>query len=416
MVKLNKNMDMSNYKEIENICRRNKQLSHEVIDEFLIHYAAQRDNLEREIRKHLSRYRHVISEMPEDWDEMIKTQYVCHRIFKHNGLINKYLNHSAIKNLSTYKREFLQQQAQYPWRFSFSIITHNPAQHFFEMEDVFRHEKFLLYSESITNLLEEEGYTLWFNLIGYNGACWQSYGPVNGYKSFEPDDIFFFATELHPDKFFEYDEDIAEDVENNPVPYMMLLAGANYPCAVNRNEQIVEIMAQYDTDRFDSRKLEQDFTIESSRDVYGLVLNGWDHPHFATAYYDEKEQLLTLYAMTDRGFEALVDTLNKYGYHLSREPEVRINPSMRTTAEEILKKQIQLHPYEDLFAEEDVPPEEQEETDKINYMMELALPEINAGKQPDIDALAREADLDVETAREIMKTVMDKFNDMESRM
>jgi hypothetical protein len=52
----------------------------------------------------------------------------------------------------------------------------------------------------------------------FNGACWQTFGPVVPFRSFQPDDIFFFATELN--LFIETEEDLMADVEENPFPYL----------------------------------------------------------------------------------------------------------------------------------------------------------------------------------------------------
>jgi len=95
------------------------------------------------------------------------------------------------------------------------------------MEDVFSDQEFLLYSPGVTKTLEDQSIILWFNLISFNGACWQSFGPIGTYKSFEPDDIFFFATELNPEIADE--QELLANLEENPIPYMMLLSGGNYP-------------------------------------------------------------------------------------------------------------------------------------------------------------------------------------------
>ena len=56
---------------------------------------------------------------------------------------------------------------------------------FFMMEDVFTEKQFLLFSPGVSNVLLSAKPMLWFNLIGSNGTCWQSYGPVVYYNGFE---------------------------------------------------------------------------------------------------------------------------------------------------------------------------------------------------------------------------------------
>src|SRR3546814_8337862 len=94
------------------------------------------------------------------------------------------------------------------------------------MQDVFTSQKFLLYSTGVTQILSEHPVALWFNLIAFNGMCWQSYGPIGHYQSFRPDDIRYYASELNPREWFENDAEIIENVERNPLPYMMLMNGA----------------------------------------------------------------------------------------------------------------------------------------------------------------------------------------------
>jgi len=403
---------MIDYKTLQTICNKNNTISHKVIDEFLLYYSAQNDKTDREADKRLAPYRHITSQFQKSWVNMIKAQYIAHKIFKKDGLINKYLKHSAVKNLREDEIRFLEQQAEYPWRFSFSMIINRPEEHFYEMEDVFSGDEFLLYSPGISDYLKTQGVTLCFNLIAYNGSCWQTYGPIAVYQSFEPDDIFFFATELHPTENFEYDEDITEDIEDNPVPYMMLLCGANYPLTFHKKDQIVQVISEFDQDTFNTKGLDKKFRIEYNDEIYRISLKQWDnHPHFAKAFYDETKKVLLLTALTDRGYSALVNALNNCGYDLPEEPDIRVNLTMLTTAETILKRDIVLSNYDHLF-EQETSQEDQERLDKINKLLGLVMPDINAGKEPDIESYARQADIDPEIARDVIEQVMKKFGNI----
>jgi len=278
------------------------------------------------------------------------------------------------------------------------------------MQDVFSGDKYTLFSPGITDIKEEQSTTLWFNLVGYNGACWQSFGPIGAYKSFEPDDIYFFATELRPE--IEDDKEILEDVEKNPVPYMMLLSGANYPLSFNKKDQMVQAISEYDLDSINTQELKKSFKTEYCDNVYRLTLKDWgEPPHFAQAYFDEIEKIIILSASTDRGFEALVNGINQYGYSFSKEPFIRVNISMIITAKDILKKEIILNEYDNLFQQE-TSKESQEEIDKLNAFMALILPDINAGRKPDIEGLAKKAGVDVNVARDIIQNVIGKLGKM----
>ncbi len=401
---------MTDFKNLKAICRKNSEMSRSLVDEFLVYYAARNEKLDKEMNERLARYVHITREFQDGWVNMLKMQYIAHRIFKKEGLIIKYLNHSALKQLNDPERHFLEQHAKHPWRFSFSVITGHPDEDFYTMEDVFAGDIFLLYSPGVTRILIEQQVVLLFNLISYNGACWQSFGPIGAYQSFQPDDIFFFATELHPQKWMESGEDIMRNVEDNPVPYMLLLCGATYPLVYHKEDQIVHVMAGYDVASFNTQGLDKHFKVEYTTGVFRITLKKWGaHPHFSTAYYDEKTKELLLYSMTDRGFNVLVNRMNNCGYNLSDEPDIRVNISMLTTAEKILKKKIRLNEYESLFTPEPSG-KKQENIDKINKLLEIVLPDINTGRRPDIEALAKKAGVDIETAREIVSKVINKIN------
>lgn len=119
--------------------------------------------------------------------------------------------------------------------------------------------------------------------------------------------------------------------------------------------------------------------------------------------------------MTDRGFMALSEGLNEYGYIFSADPLIRVNLPMVITASDILKKKIRLIEYDDLFSK-DTSPVVQENLDKLNKFLRLVMPDINAGRKPDIEASAKNAGVDIKTARDLIKNVTGKLNDMDNRM
>jgi len=309
-----------------------------VIDEFLLYYAAERNNLEHEMNQKFAAYKHITHKFQKEWINRLKSQYIVHKVFKKDGLIKSYLNHTALKKLDIKERNWLEFQTEQVWRFSFSVIKNRPAESFFLMEDVFSDQEYLLYSPGVTKTLEDQSVILWLNLISYNGACWQSYGPIGAYKSFEPDDIFFFATELKPDIADE--GDLLANLEHNPIPYMMLLSGANYPLIFNKEDQVVNVMTEYELDEINTKSLTKSFKTEYNKGVYRLSLKSWsESPHFSQAYFDENKKIMLLSSMTD----------------------------------------------------------------------------INAGREPDINALAVKAGVDIKTARALIKQIKGKLNDMDNR-
>jgi hypothetical protein len=281
------------------------------------------------------------------------------------------------------------------------------------MRDVFTDEVFTLYSPSTTEILGAQHVSLWLNLISFNGECWQSYGPIMAFSSFEPEDIFFFATELDPD--IEDEEDLFKNLEANPVPYMMLISGSVIPPVFHKNDRIVYTLSEYDINNLDTRILRTGFKSAYNNGVYRFSLKRWDrHPHYCEAYYDENKNILLLTSSTDRGFRALAEEFNKYGYSFPLEPNLRVNPAMVTIASDILKKEIKLNEYQELFSVEE-PPEQQETLNKLKKFLNLAMPEINAGRKPDVERLAKEAGIDTETARTLIEQVYKSLDNIGGR-
>jgi hypothetical protein len=403
---------MVDYKKIRKTCVQSSNRFSQVVEDFLFKNVVNHKRFSEEISIRFVPYRHIIKEFQDSWVNLFMMQYFIHAILKKDGLLKKLLNHSAIKQLKPYEHDYLQQLTRDPWRFSFSTITGMPHENFFEMEDIFMGESFLLYSPGITDILHDRGINLWLNLIGYNGECWQSYGPIGAYEAFTADDIFFFATELNRNKWIETGEDLMADVESNPIPYMMLISGSTYPLTVHKNDLIVQVFAEYDVDTFKTKGLDRDFTIEYVSNVYRLALKRWSgNPHFSTAYYDEDRRTLRLYSMTDRGFKTLVNRLNSFGYDLSAEPDIRVTMAMSITTGKILKREIQLNDYDALFTKVQ-PTADQETIDKLNSLLAMALPDVNAGRKPDVKSLARKAGIDEETVETLLKQVMDKIDNM----
>lgn len=395
---------MTSLEEKKDLCQRTSAISNRVVDGFLLYYAANRERLEPEMKRLFSRYRRVTASLPPGAVNFMKAQYIAHRIFMNGGLIRGYLNAPEIKRLPEEDRAYLSQQAEHPWRFSFGEVRLTHAHDFFSVDDVFTGENLLIYSPGMTSTLRETGVRLWFNLLAYNGACWQTYGPIGAYLAFEPDDIFFFATELNP--AIRNEKDLMADVARNPVPYMMLLTGSRYPVLFHRKDQMVQLLAEQAADPVNMYAARAHFTIGYSEGCYRLALKRWSgFPHFAIAYYDEHEHTLALTAMTDRGFRQLASRLRAAGFNAPEEPDVRLNSAMHTTAEEILGKVIHVNSYEKRFPEKETP-EEDQALAQINEVLELALPEINAGRQPDFRRLAASTGVDPETVKQILERTM----------
>ncbi|HYF69931.1 MAG TPA: hypothetical protein VD884_17440 [Ohtaekwangia sp.] len=398
---------MSDFDLLKHTCEANSKLSAAVVDDFIMNYAAGKDGVGREVEAQLKKYRHVDLRFQSSLANMLKAQYIIHKVFKKGGLINKYINQAEIKRRPAEEQTFLHHQLNNPWRFSFSKIVGSPAQDFYKMEDMFTGERFLMYSKNISVTLKEASVMLWFNLIAYNGTCWQSYGPIIGYTSFDDDDIFFFGTELN--NFITDDEDLVIDIEKNPVPYMLLLTGSRYPITMNKEDELVQCYAEHILEvELDVRKLSTAFRVEHNRGVYKLALNEWDNPpHFAVAYYQESQQEVSLHAMTDLGFKKLAGALVMNGIMIPEEPQLRVHPSMLATAGKILKKTVRIESFDSLF-EKKKQSENSDVPDRMNALIGKILPEINSGRTPDLEKLSKEFDLEYDNVKTLVSHMMER--------
>lgn len=397
---------MTDYKEIKAQCKAHSAISAKVLDEFLLYYAADKDKLAKEADQRLGTYRHITQSLDKSWYNMLKSQYIIHRVMKEGGLIHKYLKHAAINRLEATDKSWLEQQASSPWEFSFARILDSPEADFYSMEDVFTGDTYLLYSTGMSDILKNGSIELWFNLIGYNGSCWQTYGPLGGYRSFSADDIFFFATEINPSIT---DEDaLMDDVAKNPVPYMMLFGRSNYPLTIHEDQVLEIVLSELEEVDLKEADLKKEFQVDSIDMVYRLKLPGMENkPHFAAAYYDKGEKFLQVTAMTEKGYMGLAKVFQKMGIPVDVPADIYVRPSMLSAAQDILKKEIELMPYELLF-EEDVDQEDPDvEMKKLNELMGLAIPFINEGKEPDMEALAQQVGLDLEANRETLTAIFE---------
>lgn len=398
-----------NYEEIKNHCEQLSKLSRNVIDEFLIHYVAEKEKLEQKMFAHIKKYNSTAREIEDSYINFLNSEFIAHEIFKKDGYIGKYLNHKEIKSLPDAQYKFLQFQFEYSWRFSFAEVKSRPADNFFEMEDVLTGENYLLYSPGMTAIEESLHPRLWFNLIGFNGKCWQTFGLMIPLRSFTLDDIFFFATELNPE--IENSDMLMDDVSNNPYPYFMLLSASNLPGVSSRG---FETLLCYSTDpieTFSTKKLSEKYIVEWNKNIYQLKSKSiGDFPHLATAYYDEIKKELLRCASTIEGFDELTNDLIEFGFDIFPEADIVVSISMFTTTEKILNRKIILNPYEKLFNKKTA--KDDKGLNKLNHFFQLAMPFLNSNQKPDFHQLADQVGLDYENAESLwnqMKKSVDRM-------
>lgn len=80
-----------------------------LIDEKLMYYADEKENLAKKIKAKLKNYQHVTKSWPASYINYAIAQLIIHQIFKRDGLIHKYMNHAFIKSFSEADQQFLRE-------------------------------------------------------------------------------------------------------------------------------------------------------------------------------------------------------------------------------------------------------------------------------------------------------------------
>ena len=382
-----------------------------LVDDFLIYYCSEREGLDRIFTKKLGQFRSVVQMMPERWPFWLMSQYAAFRLFRKNGFARQYVNRPEILSRSDGERALLTFQIENPWKYAFCSVKGNPARHFFEMMDVLTNEQFLLYSSGLTDILEQHGpMQMFFYLLGFNGQCWQTYGPHAYFRGIIPSDLLFFGQQLDLDIVFL--NQIPELIDRDPLPWAALWRSGEIPLTFHRDDMVIMNCSEYHEEDFEPDEYEDCFKIVRKYPLYKMLLKRWDRfPHFASAFYHKKKNRLILSALTDRGYSKLTEAFGKMGYDLPANPESRMTLTMLHTVKEVLGKDIQLNPYEKSFSQ---PPrqEHSEELDKINRFLKLLMDAHNSDEEIDIDGFASLAGIDSETAHSIAEQTMKTIDRM----
>lgn len=403
---MTRNADLTDYALMRDRCNKTSLITEYVFDDLIIDFAAEHHDLAKKMDQNFARFRHILTKYEKSDVEFFKSQYIVHKVFREGGLIGKFLKNPAFNRFSGEERDYLIKQAETPWRFSFSEIVDEPVRDFYVMKDPFTEEEYLLYSPSITDLKADGNKLLWFNLIGFNGSCWQSYGPIGAYQSFGPEDIYFFATEKN--MLTENISDVQKDIENDPLPYMMLSSGSAFPRTFNKDNEIIFVMAEHKMEKLNTAKLKEQFISEYNNGVYRFTHKAFGAPpHFAQLYFDENEKILLFQSLTETGFRNLIKDFNAFGYMIPDIPYLKVRPHMVATTQSILKTRVVLNEYEELF-QKTPDPLVASEIDKLNKFISLILPMINEGRKPDIEEAARKTGISLETANDLIKIINEK--------
>jgi hypothetical protein len=406
---------MIDYQKIHTLCENSSRISQSLVDEFLLYYVGENERLEEKILGQFSRFRNVIIKMPESWSRMLMSQLIAHRTFKKDGFGSKYIRHAAVQRRSQEELEYFQFQIDNPWRYSFCSIERYLLHDIYEMKDVISGEIFNLYSPGISRSNIEAGreLPLWFLLIGFNGECYQTYGPLAYFRGIQPFDLFFYAKQLRPEILFQ--NEVQDVIESNPIPFAMLFFGAEILVTYHKKDMVVFNKSEYHVKDLSVEKYEQDFLIEKKHPIYMLSLKRWHtFPHFAKCFYHAKKNLFITTAMTQRGYDSLIAALNKQGSDYPASPEITATPAMLHIVKQVLNVDVEMTPYEKHFVKK-TSPGHQQELDKINVFLRSLTDRLNHKKDYDIAELAEKAGIDMENAERIAESLIKQISRMPPR-
>jgi hypothetical protein len=279
---------------------------------------------------------------------------------------------------------------------------------FFDMEDLLSGDTFLLYSPSVSKYETMGQMSMYFTLRCFNGQCYQTYGPITYSRGVQIFDVLFFARQL--DSTVETYDELGALMQKDPLPFMTLLMGSEYPAAVHEGSLFVLCQSEIQVPNLDLSAWGKAFDVQEEDGVYKLDLQGWNQPpHYASCYYDRVNRMLLATALTGQAYNSLINTLAEFNVNLPETPDVLLTPAGRTLIQNILGKKLVTNPYAEIF-DKDVSPEKQGEIDAANRFLGMLVSAHNSGEEYDLRELAHEAEIPYETAQEIATHIQKRLD------
>jgi hypothetical protein len=407
---------MLDFAKIKTACDNSSRITTSVLDEFLLYYVGENEGQIHRIVSKFKAFKEILNKINQEWIRSLTSQLIAFEIFKKGGRAAKIINNTLVQKRPKEELDYLQFQIEHPWKFVFCSIEDYQLNDMYVMKDVLSDENFLIYSPGISKTNEEAGWELplWFLLIGFNGECYQTYGPLAYFKGVQPFDLFYFAKLIKQDIVFQ--TDVQDVIVSDPVTFSMIFyTGAEIPVTYHKKDMVVFNRSEYHLKDFEPEKYEKDFIIEKKHPLYMLSLKHWhSYPHFAKCYYHTQKKLFVITSMTKRGYDNLISTLNKYGNEFPANPEILATPAMLSIANKVLDVEIETSPYEKYFLKNPLP-NEQKELDKINVFVKNLVDRLNNKQKYDIATLALSAGIDLENAKNIAEHLIKRLDKIPRR-
>jgi hypothetical protein len=399
---------MIDYQIIKLKCAEDTELSIRALDKCLLHYHLDKAQNKLTLQFVLNSYWRQLVDLEPQLVDLLVAEFTAHQLFGQKHLIQEYLKDPEMLKLPEAEYQYLEWHAKHTWRFSFAVIQDNPEPGFFNMLDLLTNESYLLYSPGLQKICKTGVPRLCFNLISFNGLCWQTYGVVICSRAYTWDDIFFLSEWINPE--IEDEEGIAQEVESNCFPFLLLVLGMNSPIVSSQGYEIIFCGA---TDYCQSINLDQmqfKFSISSK----GCIVQMKPHemsefPHDTVAYFDPKKKEIIRNASTLEGYDFLTEALRESGIEVETGADYYVTPAMYTAAEKILDQKISLTSEHRRLFNKPLSKED-ELTKRMNKFVQMILPNINSGEKPDIEGMAFAAGLDSDLGEELWEKLSNKYS------
>ncbi len=364
------------------------------------------------------KYREAATNLPGSIIDGLQDQYIANQILKEGGLINKYLKEMDFPGPTDQGIQYLKGFLKHPMRYIFFEIMEELGHDLYEVWNPFTEEELLVYSPAMTTTIKEAGgiISIWLIMGNYNGKCFETYGPVIPFKALTFFDIDYFA--LHNNfNLYREKNGISKDLNQNPVPYLMLVNGCELAMIANRGEDFLYFLKAKELNSLpDHNRLKKNFAIEYKEDIYKLTPHGYgEFPHFARAYFIEESSELKLLSFSETGFEEMIKAFEIHGITVEDNPDFILHPYTPNLTSMILDIDASPDQFVEIFedAEGENTPEEDEQLESLNELMGLIVEAYNNGIKPNLKKYADEVGVPEEVAEQLYKVLKDKIGQMD---
>ena len=419
-------------------CEDLSLLSRRVIDDWLLEYSAVKNGYDKEFDKRLKREKRKFKELPAEAINLMRAQYVYHQIFGYNQKIRSYLKHKEIKLLPKDEYEYLELMSEEPSRFVCAFLLEKVAPDFYRMADLITGEIMLVYSTSVTTILNQDPYMQsWFIQVHYNRKCFQTFGILQPFRSIAPFDLAYIAAVVCDG---ETKKEIDEAIQKDPFRFFPMLAFSRLPVITHKGEQVLSCITEVELDNNSiTQKLLTNLGKQLKSDSVGQVTRFVDpelagFPHFGRIYFDGELEILHITTQTKSSFSRYAKILNDCGLELHDLPDQTLSFTAMECLNMLTNEVYRADYYEDDFKGAEfalpssgnmgaddfdeygdatgIPEFDDEFTDKMNSLLSEIIPLVNASQPIPEAELAEKHNMPLNLVQDLVKNTLDATRKM----